>query len=88
MKFCNSVVTDTLQVLPESVTVCATVDESGDEHIITELMIRRACEQMDAKQLWPCAFDALSETVRTPSVRTAKILPFRTRAIGKGLQHG
>ena len=53
MKYCNSAVTDILQALPESVTVCATVDESGHEHVITELMVRRACEQMDGDQIWP-----------------------------------
>lgn len=79
MKYCNSVVTDTLQVLPESVTVCATVDESGDEHVITELMIRRACEQMDADQIWPYANETLSRTVKTLSTRSATILPFQPR---------
>ena len=79
MKFCNSVVGDTLRALPDSVTVCSTIDESGDEHVITELMIRRACEQMDADQMWPYTSDSVTGTVRTLPTRTAKILPFQLR---------
>ncbi len=80
MRFCKSVVTDTLIPLPDEVTVCATVDEYGDEHVITELMIRRACEQMDIEQCWPCGNGAVSGTLRPISVKTATIIPFRLKA--------
>lgn len=80
MRYCKSVVTDTLMPLPESVTVCATVDEYGDEHVITELMIRRACEQMDDDQFWPCGSEAAGRSLRPIPVKTATIIPFRLRA--------
>lgn len=53
MKYCNSAVNDVFRPLPESMTICATVDESGDEQVITEMMIRRACEQAEDSQMWP-----------------------------------
>lgn len=80
MKYCKSEAVNTLRALPESVTVCATVDESGDEHVITELMIRRACEQMDAHQIWPYAGDMHPGALRTLSTRSATILPFQQRS--------
>lgn len=80
MKHCKSEVYDTLQPLPESVTVCATVDESGTEQVITDMMIRRACEQMDASQIWPTASDMWAGSLKTLSTGTAQIIPFRPRA--------
>ncbi|MFK7993772.1 MAG: hypothetical protein AB8B87_06525 [Granulosicoccus sp.] len=80
MKYCKAEAADILQVLPESVTVCATVDESGAEHEITELMIRRACEQMDVDQIWPYAGDRRAQAVAMLPVRSARVLPFRPRA--------
>ncbi len=57
--------TELLKPLPETMTVCATIDESGAEHEITELMIRRACEKMDADQLWPYASQAFCSRTRS-----------------------
>jgi len=42
-----------LQLLPESLTYGATVDIRNVEQEITEFMIRRACEEMDAQQQYP-----------------------------------
>ncbi|MFK8081029.1 MAG: PA1571 family protein [Granulosicoccus sp.] len=80
MKYCKTAATDILHALPESVTVCATVDESGDEHEITELMIRRACEQMDADQIWPFAENIYADATPVLPARTATVIPFRPRA--------
>jgi len=80
MKYCKSVAADFLQALPESVTVCATVDESGDEHEITELMIRRACEQMDGDQIWPYSGNGLPDSSTILPIGSATVLPFRPRA--------
>ncbi|NND89342.1 MAG: hypothetical protein HKN42_00660 [Granulosicoccus sp.] len=80
MKQLKAQYTDTLTPLPDSMTVCATIDESGKEQEITELMIRRACEQMDADQLWPYASDALCVSVHSVPAGGARIIPFRTRS--------
>ena len=53
MKHCKSVGSEALLALPESITFCATVNEAGDEQVITEMMIRRACEQAEDSQMWP-----------------------------------
>lgn len=76
MKHSKLLITDILSPLPDSVTVCATVDEHGDEQIITDLMIRRACEQMDSQQVWPCASELFAGSLRTLTKGTAKIIPF------------
>ena len=73
--------TELLKPLPDSMTVCATIDEFGAEHEITELMIRRACEQMDADQLWPYASHAFCSRTRPVPAGGAKILPFKPRTI-------
>lgn len=80
MKHCKSAVSDTLHPLPESVTVCATVDDSGTEQVITDMMIRRACEQMDASQIWPMASELFAGSLKTLNAGTAQIIPFRPRA--------
>lgn len=72
---------ESLKPLPDSMTVCTTIDESGTEHEITELMIRRACEQMDADQLWPYASHALCSYTQAVPEGGAKILPFKPRTI-------
>lgn len=69
-----------LTPLPESVTSCATIDEAGREQIITELMIRRACEQMDKDQLWPVSKRAVCRTIRPLSATESKVIPFRRAA--------
>ena len=81
MKHCNSAVFDTLLPLPASVTVCATVDDSGTEQVITDMMIRRACEEMDASQIWPMADRTLAGgSLKTLSNDgTAQIISFRPR---------
>ena len=71
--------TETLTPLPDSLTVCATIDDNGAEHEITELMIRRACEQMDADQLWPYASSTLCAGRRTLPAGGADIIPFKPR---------
>lgn len=79
MKHCKLSASERLTPLPESVTVCATVDESGDEHIITELMIRRACEQMDAIQSWPYVGQTVKRTLQALPVSGATVIPFTPR---------
>ena len=79
MKYCSATALDTLQTLPDSVTVCATVDDSGHEQVITELMIRRACEQMDKDQVWPYTDVNYMKPARTLPTRSATILPFERR---------
>lgn len=79
MKQFNVQKSDTLTPLPDTVTVCATIDATGAEHEITELMIRRACEQMDADQLWPYASETFCATHRSVPTGGAQILPFRAR---------
>jgi hypothetical protein len=81
MKQLNSKTIETLKPLPDSITVCATIDDSGTEHEITELMIRRACEQMDADQLWPYASHAFCSRTRAVPAGGAKIIPFKPRTI-------
>jgi|GEM_PF-3740924 len=83
MKYCGTVVAESLQPLPESVTFCATVDEGGEEQVITDMMIRRACEQLEDSQMWPCA--AMSEFASAlvqgaSSHREAVILQFPSNA--------
>lgn len=80
MKYCNMQRFDSLTRLPESITVCATIDDNGKEQEITELMIRRACEEMDADQLWPYASRTLIAGMRAVSPRGADILPFKRPA--------
>jgi len=48
-----------------------------DEQEISELMIRRACDRMDADQIWPFASDTLLPQMRTITKTSADILPFR-----------
>jgi len=81
MKQFNVQQLDTLTPLPDTMTVCATIDESGAEQEITELMIRRACEQMDADQLWPYASHTLCATVRSVPSGGARILQFKPRSV-------
>lgn len=81
MKQFNVQPIDTLKPLPDTMTVCATIDESGTEHEITELMIRRACEEMDADQLWPYASQRLCATVRSVPSGGAQIIPFKPRSV-------
>lgn len=78
MNHCKYSVKDTLTPLPASVTSCATVDESGREQIVTDLMIHRACEMMDADQLWPVAGGVRrgAYSALVVPVRGATILPF------------
>lgn len=68
---------DTLSPLPESVTMCATIDESGNEHVITELMIRRAIEQTEAEQLWPVPKTTNSLVAERSNRGPAQILAFQ-----------
>lgn len=42
-----------LEPLPRDLTWAATVDVRNVEHEITELMIRRACEEMEDVQQFP-----------------------------------
>ncbi len=44
---------DLLLPLPVELTYSATVDVRNIEHPITELMVRRACEEMDSEQQYP-----------------------------------
>ena len=75
MKQCELVAANTLVPLPASVTLCATVDEGGNERVITDMMIRRACEMMDGTQIWPCGEKA-SITDSSSADQSAEIIPF------------
>jgi len=44
-----------MQPLPSDLCYAATVDIRNVENEITDLMVRRACEQMDAQQQFPFA---------------------------------
>ena len=78
MKYCNAQRSDQLAPLPKSFTACSMVNESGDELEISELMMRRACDLIDADQLWPFASQSVYSGMRTVSSNTsAEILPFR-----------
>ncbi len=77
MKMTSAERIDRLTLLPKSLTVCSMIDESGDEQEISELMIRRACDRMDADQIWPFASDTLLPQMRTITKTSADILPFR-----------
>jgi hypothetical protein len=77
MNHCKYSVKDTLTPLPASVTACATIDESGREQIVTDVMIHRACEMMDADQLWPITGVKRSpHSALVAPVCGATILPF------------
>ena len=76
MKYCNVQRVDKLTLLPESATACAILDEAGDEKVITELMIHRACKQMDADQIWPFASKTLFSGMRQVNRGSADILTF------------
>lgn len=80
MKHCNLVVLDALIPLPESVTLCASVDESGHEHVITDLMISQACDQIEHDQIWPMVGSNMAIGVKLATTQSAKILPFRRRS--------
>ncbi|MGI9293732.1 MAG: hypothetical protein ACR2PS_07090 [Pseudomonadales bacterium] len=45
-------------LLPKKTTYSATIDWREQEHVITDSMIRRACEDMDAAQQYPFGGDA------------------------------
>jgi len=76
MKYCNVKQLENLAPLPESMTMCAMVDDSGEELEITEFMLRRACDEMDADQIWPFASQALFSTMRPLPTGTAEIIQF------------
>ena len=89
MKYCKSAKLDLLQPLPEPVTFCATVSESGEEYIVTDLMIRRACEQAEDMQIWPYS-QATSAQLSNATVikglsamQSAVVIPFPTRVSQK-----
>jgi len=67
---------NSLRPLPESLTVFATIDDAGREQVITEFMIRRACEQLDGEQLWPFAGGALRSGYHQRSAAGADVIPF------------
>lgn len=76
MKYCKSVGSDALWPLPESLTFCATVSETGDEQIVTDMMIRRACEQMEDSQMWPLGPSGNYPAEQARGVKSAVILQF------------
>ena len=76
MKQCTEVRFDTLTPLPESLTFCATIDDAGHEQVVTDFMIRRACEQLDSDQVWPFAGGALCGGYRQLPDAGADIIPF------------
>ena len=81
MKYCSAQRSDHLTPLPESFTACAMITDSGDELEISELMMRRACDLIDADQVWPFAGQTVFGGMRTVSnSASADILPFRRPA--------
>ena len=76
MKHCNVDRLEKLTPLPEGLTVCSMVNDAGEEQEITEFMIRRACDEMDADQIWPFASQALFSGMRSLPNRTAEIIQF------------
>jgi len=50
MRYC-----DKASVTSEALTYAATVSDHAVEYEITDVMISRACEEMDAAQQWPFA---------------------------------
>jgi hypothetical protein len=76
MKYCNVECIDSLSPLPDSLTVCSMVNDSGDELEITEFMLRRACDEMDNDQTWPFASKALFSGMRSLPKGTADIIQF------------
>lgn len=76
MKQCKELEFDMLKPLPESLTVCATIDDFGREQVITDFMIRRACEQLDADQIWPFSAGAMCGGYRQLPAGGADIIPF------------
>jgi len=62
---------DTLRPLPEDLTYAATVDVRDQECEITELMIRRACEEMDKHQQYPFCSSARKNSVSKIKKRRA-----------------
>lgn len=76
MKYCNVKRLENLAPLPETLTTCAMVDDSGQELEITEFMLRRACDEMDADQIWPFASQALFSGMRSLPSGTADIIQF------------
>lgn len=45
--------TKPMGILPKKMTYAATVDWRNQEHVITDSMIRRACEDMEEEQQYP-----------------------------------
>ena len=76
MKNCNLKRFEDLAPLPDSLTTCAMVDDTGQELEITEFMLRRACEEMDADQIWPFASQALFSGMRSIPNGSADIIQF------------
>ncbi|MFK7853758.1 MAG: hypothetical protein AB8B79_06585 [Granulosicoccus sp.] len=76
MKQCDVTEFDTLIPLSEALTVCATIDESGREQIVTDFMMRRACEQMEGDQIWPFSGGSLCHGYTQRSTKGADIIPF------------
>ena len=80
MKYCKSTELDGLQPLPESVSFCATVNDSGDEQVVTDMMVRRACDQADDMQIWPYSVQGGVYMPAAASINSssAMIIPFPT----------
>jgi hypothetical protein len=76
MKYCNVKHLDILAPLPDTLTACSMVNDSGEELEITEFMLRRACDEMDADQIWPFAPQALFSGMRSLPSGTADIIQF------------
>jgi len=44
-----------VQLLPPHISYAAIVDSNDNEHEISDLMVRRACKEMDKEQQFPFA---------------------------------
>ena len=56
--------TTSLVPLPEPLTCASVIDERDVEHAITDFMMRRACEQMEAEQQFPFRRSTASQRTR------------------------
>lgn len=63
-----------LEPLPREITWAATVDVRNVEHEITELMIRRACEEMEDAPQFPFGGAGDAARVVPRSITTARTL--------------
>jgi len=68
---------NTLIPLPDALCYSATVDENDQETVISDFMVRRACEEMDDALGWP--FAAAKGEMKFRPAAGADIIPLRRK---------